>query len=196
MMAEFGDRVEFIRLCADGIGNVARTADPKQVQKQRISLFALVRSVCAGFGPLLHAKKIELKNAVPVPPTRDSGETDQSLVMCDSLMMRMVFMNILQNAVYWVHGIPGRPAEIHVAAQTTPTHVRITVRDNGYGIPPGVINSIWKPFYSGRRADQGMGLGLFIARRIVQELHGGKISVESEWGYSTEFTVELMRAAG
>ncbi len=193
-LKECKERIEFIRLCGDGIGNVARTADPSKVKKRVRSLFAIARNVCAGFGPILRTKKIKLTNSLP--PASSGGDAgDASVVACDELLMRMVFTNVLHNAVYWVQGIKGRPAAIKVSGRASPTHVEITIKDYGYGIAPGAIKRIWEPFYSSRRADQGMGLGLFIARRIVEELHGGRIEVESEWGYSTEFTISLPKAA-
>ncbi len=69
----------------------------------------------------------------------------------------------------------------------------IRVRDTGIGIPPEVLPRIFEPFYRGpvsRRFPQGMGLGLSIARDLVNA-HGGRIDVESVFGEGSLFTIRL-----
>ena len=66
--------------------------------------------------------------------------------------------------------------------------MRLTVSDHGVGIPPGVLPRIFDESYTTRPG--GQGLGLTIARRIIEE-HGGSISVESAPGRGTSFTVWL-----
>ena len=66
--------------------------------------------------------------------------------------------------------------------------VRVRVRDEGRGIPAEEIQSIFTPFISMR--DQGTGLGLFIARRIVTE-HGGRLEVKSRVGKGSTFDILL-----
>lgn len=68
--------------------------------------------------------------------------------------------------------------------------VLLSVTDTGPGIPPEVRPHIFDPFYSGREAGRGLGLGLCKAWRIA-ELHGGKIEVESQPGQGAKFTVLL-----
>ena len=65
---------------------------------------------------------------------------------------------------------------------------RISVRDNGKGIEKEAMERIFEPYFSTKKL--GIGLGLTITKRIVQE-HGGKISVESEAGKGTTTTVEV-----
>ncbi len=67
---------------------------------------------------------------------------------------------------------------------------RLEVRDHGSGITPEVRRNIFDPFYSGRAAGRGLGLGLSKCWRIVK-LHGGHIDVQSEVGQGTTFTVLL-----
>jgi signal transduction histidine kinase len=80
-------------------------------------------------------------------------------------------------------------------AGACPERVRISVRDNGEGIPDqdldGVFDRFWKGDRARRRIDgSGSGLGLAIARQLVI-LHRGTIEVESEVGRGTKFTILL-----
>jgi len=71
--------------------------------------------------------------------------------------------------------------------------VLLTVTDTGPGIPPDVRAHIFDPFFSGREAGRGLGLGLSKAWRIVG-LHGGAIAVESRAGQGAQFTIGLPTA--
>ncbi len=70
--------------------------------------------------------------------------------------------------------------------------VVIAVRDDGHGIPPGRLESLFSPFFSTRR--RGTGLGLFITRRIVKE-HGGELRLKSREGIGTAFEIWLPAGA-
>jgi signal transduction histidine kinase len=79
-----------------------------------------------------------------------------------------------------------------LGAQAAGDTIRLTVSDTGPGIAPGVRARIFDPYFSTRR--DGLGLGLTIARRIV-EAHGGRIDVDSTPGRGARFTVTLPRSA-
>ena len=74
--------------------------------------------------------------------------------------------------------------------------ILISVKDNGPGIPPNVVDKIFQPFFTTKPAGQGTGLGLSLAYDIIKA-HGGKISagsggeVETKEGQGSEFIVEL-----
>ncbi len=70
------------------------------------------------------------------------------------------------------------------------SHVVLTVRDDGSGIPPEVMPKIFEPFVTTKENGHGTGLGLAVSRGIV-ERHSGKISVESEVGKGTTVTITL-----
>ena len=73
--------------------------------------------------------------------------------------------------------------------------VEITVRDNGTGIPPEIRDKLFQPFFTTKPTGEGTGLGLSISYDIVTQQHGGTITVESEPGAYTEFTIRLPRRA-
>ena len=72
--------------------------------------------------------------------------------------------------------------------------VEIRVRDNGTGIPVAIRGQIFNPFFTTKPAGEGTGLGLSLSFDIVVKQHGGQISVSSEEGAFTEFTLTLPRA--
>jgi len=71
--------------------------------------------------------------------------------------------------------------------------VEIRVRDNGTGIPPESRDRLFQPFFTTKPTGEGTGLGLSISYDIVTQQHGGTISVDSQFGAFTEFTVRLPR---
>ena len=67
---------------------------------------------------------------------------------------------------------------------------KISIRDNGGGIPPDVVDKIFNPFFTTKPTDKGTGLGLAISNDIMRQ-HGGTIQVDSELGQFTEMVLEL-----
>ena len=101
--------------------------------------------------------------------------------------MRMLVLNLAQNAF---HAMPDG-GKLHVRLRSDDNGVTLEIEDNGAGISPDGLKHIFEPFYS-RRADQsqGTGLGLPISQNIAENW-GGKITVESEFGRGSCFTVHL-----
>jgi two-component system, NtrC family, sensor kinase len=71
--------------------------------------------------------------------------------------------------------------------------VEVQVRDNGIGIAPEIKDKLFQPFFTTKPTGEGTGLGLSISYDIVTQEHGGTITVDSEVGEFTEFTVRLPR---
>jgi signal transduction histidine kinase len=83
---------------------------------------------------------------------------------------------------------------LRVATHEEGGAVEIKVRDNGAGIPPGIRDKLFQPFFTAKPTGEGTGLGLSISYDIVTQQHGGTIAVDSEQGACTEFTIRLPRA--
>jgi signal transduction histidine kinase len=107
----------------------------------------------------------------------------------DRLRLELVVTNLLSNAVRYGKGQP-----IEVSLEDTQGMARLTVRDHGIGIHPGDAARIFERFERAvpSRHYGGLGLGLWIARQVV-EAHGGHILVHSTPGQGATFTVELPR---
>ncbi len=111
-------------------------------------------------------------------------------IPADGEKLKSVVLNLLDNAVkYSPEGSTVRAS----LQPDLPSMVRLMVEDNGRGIPASELPRIFKRFYRGdsnRGEGSGSGLGLAIAQRIV-ELHRGTLTVHSEEGKRTEFTITL-----
>jgi two-component system NtrC family sensor kinase len=108
------------------------------------------------------------------------------LIYTDPPLLRQVMLNLLVNAVHAVD----RDGEITIASRISDQAVHIEVTDSGCGIPKEQLNRIFTPFFTTKAQGKGTGLGLAICRGIIERL-GGSISVESEVGRCTSFTINL-----
>lgn len=100
--------------------------------------------------------------------------------------IRQVFLNIVLNAA---DAMPeGGRLDVEMVRVHEPDGVRATFADTGVGIGPEEIEEIWEPFHSTK--PEGLGLGMFIVRRIVME-HKGDVHIESQVGKGTTVTVWL-----
>jgi two-component system sensor histidine kinase HydH len=109
-------------------------------------------------------------------------------VKADAARLKQALLNVVLNA----HDAMPDGGELIVQTRAGSDGVRLTVTDTGTGIDPEVLHRIFDVYYSTKSG--GTGLGLATTRRII-EGHGGSISVESEPGRGTRFTVRLPAAA-
>jgi two-component system, NtrC family, sensor kinase len=106
-----------------------------------------------------------------------------------------VILNILVNAAHAIDsaakGVARNRGAIAVGTRRDGDWVEICIADSGCGIPPHAIKKIFDPFFTTKPVGKGTGQGLAIAHDVVVKKHGGTISVESEQGVGTTFTVRL-----
>jgi signal transduction histidine kinase len=117
------------------------------------------------------------------------GELPQ-WIETDPIRLRQVLYNLLGNAVKFT-----TQGEIALRVYVTSEQLRFEVKDTGKGIPQADLPSIFKPFYqasNNQLIGQGVGLGLYISKQIVQLL-GGKISIASEPSRGSTFSFEIPR---
>jgi signal transduction histidine kinase len=117
------------------------------------------------------------------------GHEDQAVVQGDADRLKQLLLNLVTNAIK--HTPNGGFVTLSLFRE--PEWVRITVADTGRGITSTALPHIFERFYRGEDNDQkGVGLGLSIAQWIAQA-HGGQITVTSELGKGSVFTLWLPR---
>jgi PAS domain S-box-containing protein len=189
---ERGDRlgellIEGEELIAESLEGVDRAAaivrDVKgfshagEGQRQAVDLVPLLERVLRIAEPQLRGRAQIEKRFAELPPVR-----------CAPQELQQVFLNLVLNAAQAVlaGGI------IRLETQLEPDAVVVRVADDGCGIPPELAERIFDPFFTTKPVGEGTGLGLAISYQIVRN-HGGEITVDSEPGRGSCFTVRLPR---
>ncbi len=109
--------------------------------------------------------------------------------------LQRVFMNLLNNAQHAFRSVDdGRSKKITVRTGVENDVVRVRIEDNGPGIPEESQAKVFDAFYTTKPVGEGTGLGLSVSAEIVHD-HGGEISMESEPGKGTAFTVSIPAAS-
>lgn len=157
----------------------------KQLDRTVVDLRKTVAELCDANGP--HARGLGLELVCDLPPNAvyigaDPGKLDR------------VLMNLLSNACKF----SGSQGEVRLSLDDSQDdHVTLTIKDQGRGIPPQELPTIFNRFARGQLARDerlpGAGLGLAVVKEFVV-LHGGEVSVQSEPGKGSTFCVKLPRA--
>jgi two-component system, OmpR family, phosphate regulon sensor histidine kinase PhoR len=156
----------------------------RSYQLRRETVDAVVDAALAAFAPQLLGGNVQLKRSVApgLPP-----------VLADREALSEALLNLLNNAYKYT----GPEKRIEVRATRNGPSVFLSVVDDGPGIPPREQKRVFDKFYRApdplSRNIEGTGLGLAIVKHIVSA-HGGKVSVQSEPGTGTTFTIALPAA--
>jgi two-component system NtrC family sensor kinase len=108
------------------------------------------------------------------------------LTKCFPQQLNQVFMNLLVNASHAIE----KQGTITAKTLREGDSIFISVSDTGRGIEPGIITRIFDPFFTTKKVGEGTGLGLSITYDIIKK-HGGEITVRSEVGKGSTFTVRI-----
>lgn len=115
------------------------------------------------------------------------GEADQVEVLGDPIQLSRAVANLIHNAI---QALPAADGCVRVTVARVDRQVHVRVADNGCGIPPEYLPRIFQPSVTTKAARGGMGLGLFIARKVV-EAHGGNLTAASKVGQGTTMMITL-----
>jgi two-component system, OmpR family, sensor kinase len=144
---------------------------------QEVDVAVLLHDAAAEMSTADHAVKVNSAQAV--------------VVAGDPLRLRQCVDNILANALS--HSPPGAPVHIYMERENSESGAlaRIEIVDEGSGIPESVLPHLFEKFYSvrGERAE-GLGLGLYIAKRIASA-HGGDVTADHYIGKGARFTIRI-----
>lgn len=135
------------------------------------------------------AQRYRLQNGKTVEISVQHNLADP-IALLDRTHFTNAIQNLVDNAIKYSHD----PAQVQILCTIEEGWLRIAVRDHGIGIPKAYQQSIFEQFFRVPQGDlhnvKGFGLGLAYVKKIVEE-HGGRISVESEPGHGSEFTVAI-----
>jgi two-component system phosphate regulon sensor histidine kinase PhoR len=152
-------------------------------RRESVDMVALVRRSAELIAPLAQRRRIAVKWASDAPAAR---------VVADEEKLTQVVVNLLENAVKYTE--PGGSVDATVSASDAQVVIRVC--DTGIGIAPIDRDRVFERFYRVDRARSresgGTGLGLSIVKHVV-EAHGGTVSVDSQLGQGSTFTVTLPR---
>jgi PAS domain S-box-containing protein len=183
---ERSHRLEMLGECLDGVhrvekivGELQRMARAGEPGVTPVDVCGVLESAILVAAHTLRHRAEVVRHFEPVPP-----------VLADEGRLGQVFLNLLINAAQAIPEGAGHLNQITVTTRVIDGRVVIEVADTGTGIPPEQLARIFDPFFTTKPPDVGTGLGLPIARDIVQHL-GGEISVESTLGRGSTFRVAL-----
>ncbi len=155
--------------------------DQASERRRQFDLKACLHEVIETLQPTLKSTRVSIRIRAPDGIAMDSfpGPLGQVLI------------NLVTNAS--VHAFaPGQEGQIWIDAERDgPSRVAIHCRDNGVGIPSGIIARVFDPFFTTKFGTGGSGLGLSISHRLVTQVLGGTIDVESPQGQGAHFTVRV-----
>ncbi len=153
---------------------------PLELDYQSLSISEWLPKVVRPWQEAAQEKHLDWKTQIP---------SDLPVVSADPGRLASAVENLVSNAIKYTY----MGGMVMVSAGFDGEEIWISVQDNGSGIAAEEQDNVFEPFYrgnQGRRFKQGMGLGLSIARDLV-EAHGGWISLESEPGKGSHFTIHL-----
>jgi signal transduction histidine kinase/CheY-like chemotaxis protein len=167
----------------DDLLDVSRISQGKlELRKQRTELAPIIHQAVETCRPPAEAAEHELSVVLPPQPV---------FVDADPVRLGQTLSNLLSNACKFM----GRRGRISLIVARQGDEVAISVKDNGIGISPDKLDSIFEMFsqvdQSLERSQGGLGIGLALAKRLI-ELHGGRIEARSEGlGKGSEFVIRL-----
>jgi two-component system NtrC family sensor kinase len=114
-------------------------------------------------------------------------------VICNIGELNQVFLNLLVNAAHAIEeaGKEVSSGHITVTSAVDGEYVKITVSDNGCGIPQENIDKVFDPFFTTKEVGKGTGQGLAITRSIIVDKHRGSVDIDTIVGAGTQFTLRL-----
>lgn len=159
--------------------------DEGEASLERVDVNDLLDQTMTVLAPQLEADGIQLQTDL---------EGGLPAIRADANDLRHVFVNLVNNARQAIADT-GRSGSLRVESclvdsGTGSRCIQIRFVDDGPGIPPDVLPHLFEPFFSTKEIGKGMGLGLTICERILQQ-HGGRIWAERDAQYGATFVVEL-----
>jgi signal transduction histidine kinase len=163
------------RLVDDLLDLTRLEAHQFRLVREEVGLEALLEQAAASFRDRARANEVSFDTPIAGAPT----------ILSDGDRVLQIVSNLLDNAFRWTP----RKGTVTLSYATANSAAAIHISDTGPGIPKADQDAVFHPFYS-RRGEGGTGLGLSIGRELAHAL-GGRLTVDSEVGQGTTFTLSL-----
>ncbi len=148
------------------------------LEKKLYHLDEIVHETVGTYFPILNKNHNKLSVRIPM---------EMPKVLVDKARFQRVIVNLVSNALkHTVNGL----ITISASVSDDEKMITLSIKDTGCGISEDALPHIWDRYYKGKNSETGTGLGLFIAKFIV-ESHDGEISAKSKIGEGTEFTIRI-----
>ena len=175
------DKME--KLISDLLDHTKLEAGKMVLEPTQCDLAKFIRELIDQFRPIAQSKKVRISASL-----MEDGRS----ISCDQGRVEQVISNIIGNALKFTP----EGGEIHISMEYREENIVISVQDNGYGMTRDQLEHVFDRYWQVKEtAHQGVGLGLAIAK-IVVEGHHGKIWVESELGKGSTFYFSLPIESG
>lgn len=157
------------------IRSITRFAKKSSMEFSHFNIEEVIQEVLLMFSKAIKMKTVEVEENYDQYSVNVWGEPNQ---------LEQVFTNLVQNAIQAMDS----NGKLSINTKSIRGYLRVTIEDTGPGIPKDKLDDIFEAFYTTK--EEGTGLGLNICKRIIHE-HSGEISVVSELGKGTIFTIDL-----
>ncbi|WP_053365245.1 PAS domain-containing sensor histidine kinase [Bacillus sp. FJAT-27245] len=151
-------------------------AKPQAIEFKRAQLYSIIESTINILQPQALLHNVQIKTNYPAKNIE---------LMCSPNQLKQVFVNFLKNAI---EAMPDGGNVYIIVQLIKNSRVLIQFKDEGIGIDPEIIGYLGTPFYTTK--DKGIGLGLTVSNKILQE-HGGEMKIDSQAGIGTTVSIEL-----
>jgi len=152
-----------------------------RLRQRKVSMARIVEDVVASFQEMANQKGVKIRMEV---------SKDDLFVDADGAKIAIALSNLVKNAITFTD----QGGQVLIKAELTPGYVKVSVIDNGVGIPTSDLPRVFERFFQVEshltRRHGGMGLGLSVAKVMI-EMHGGRIWAESVEGKGSNFTFLL-----
>jgi len=149
----------------------------KPPERELLALGEVIETSLEMFHERLGKSRVEVETQIDACCSKVRADRDQ---------MSQVLINLIMNAL---HAMP-EGGLLRIGLSSEKEFVKLTVADSGQGIPGDVVEKIFEPFFTTKEFGKGTGLGLTVVKGIIEE-HQGAITVDSEEGKGTTFTILL-----
>jgi len=184
--------------CLQGLKFIEKESDRCKTIIDHLLMFS--KSEKVGFEPLDLKWIIEMTismidyqiNTQNITVKKNYEKTDK--ILGNSNQLQQVFTNIIMNAIHAMPHGGELLVETNGGQGGDTGKIMVVFKDNGCGIKKGDMDKIFDPFFTTKKDSKGLGLGLSVSYRIIQD-HNGEIFVDSEMGRGTKFTIKLPKVS-